>query len=206
MRIAALLTLATLVVAAPGRASTFVEALSGLEKRLVTVDRPGLPIAANEPRNVDKRELLPRAPDEEERPFRLFRDLQVRRSGSAAHIVGAGLPVDIVSGVLPGTLLATRLGVEARGLGLYGIAGGGTFTAFHHVIPRRDVDPLQVETRSVPFGFLGLGAELRFYRAVSVAGEINWGRVLVGHADDRVVEPAADEAVQSAALALRIVY
>ncbi len=197
--------LAALVVATPARASFVDEALQGLERRLVTVDRPGVPVAVNEPRNVDKRELLPRGPGEE-RPFRLFRDLQVRRSGSAAHIVGAGVPVDIVSGVLPGTLLAMRVGGEARGLGLYAIAGGGTFTAFQHILPRRDVDPLQVETRSVPYGFLGLGAELGLYRALFVAGEINWGSALVGRSPDRVVTPAADETVRSAALALRVVY
>lgn len=200
---------ALIVVAIPARASAdhfFDEAVVDLQKKLVTVDRPGLPMPANDPRNTAKQELLGRAPGEAQRPIRLFRDLQVRRSGSAAHIVGAGLPVDVVSGVLPGTLLAMRVGAESRGIGLYSIAGGGTFTAFQHVIPRRDVDPLQVETRSVPFVFLGLGSDLRLYRALTVAGEINWGNVLVGRTSDRVVAPASDETVRSGALALRVDY
>jgi hypothetical protein len=202
--------LAALIVAAiPARASAdtfFDEAVVDLQKKLISVDRPGLPMPLNAPRNVDKHEILPRDVGEEERPFRLFRDLQVRRSGSAAHIVGTGMPVDVVSGVLPGTLLAMRVGAESHGFGLYSIAGGGTFTAFQHVIPRRDIDPMQVETRSVPFAFFGLGSEVRLYRAVVIAGEMNWGNVIIGRSTDRVVAPAADETVRSAALALRVDY
>lgn len=198
---------ASVLAVRPASASTFFEeTLEGLEQRLIAVPRPGLPIPANAPRVVDRREILPAEPGERERRFHLFRDLQVRRSGAASHLVGSGSPVDYVSGVLPGTLLAMRVGGEGGGLGVYGILGAGTFTTYRHAIPQRDADPLQVETASTPFAFLGFGAEVRLYRALMLAGEMSWGSVIARSDGQRVVLPVPGDTVRTAALALRVVY
>lgn len=176
-----------------------------IQRKLLSVDRPGLPLPNNQPRLTDRSELLAPLPNEERR-FRLFQDLQVRRGGSASQVVGSGLPVDMVSGVLPGTLLAMRVGGETDRFGAYFILGGGTFTTYRHAIPRRDVDPVLVDTRSTPFGFAGFGAELRIYRAMMLAGEVNWGNILDHRDGERLMAPDPGDTVRSAALALRVDY
>lgn len=196
---------ATLAVA-PARASTvFDDTIQDVQSRLLNSYRPGMPIPINSPRTIDKVEYRARPPADEY-GLRFFRDLQVRRSGSASYVVGNGLPVDAVTGSLPGTLLAVRFGAGLRGLGVYGVLGGGTFTTYRHLIPQRDFEPVQVATESSPFAFFGLGLELHLYRAVVFAAEANWGNVITTHGPDRVLAPAPTDTVRSAVAALRFQY
>jgi hypothetical protein len=205
-RALALVIAITAMTTARAQASGFDETMQDVQRQLLSVDRPGLPLPNNEPRLSDRREILAREPGEPERRLRLFRDLQVRRGSTAAQLMGSGLPVDVVSGVLPGTLMAMRVGGEARGVGGYFIFGGGSFTTYRHTIPRRDVDPLLVDTRSMAFGFLGFGTELRLYRELVLAGEVNWGNILDQRDADRIIAPGPGNTVRSAAIALRVDY
>jgi hypothetical protein len=197
---------ATMLIVAPARASTLLDdAVADVESRLLSSYRPGMPMPVNSPRTIDKVEYRARPPADEY-GLRFFRDLQVRRSGSASYFIGDGLPVDAVTGSLPGTLLAVRFGAGLRSLGIYGVLGAGTFTTYRHLIPRRDFEPVQVATESSPFAFVGVGFELHLYREVVVAAEANWGTVIASHGPDRVLTPAPAETVSSAVGALRVRY
>lgn len=200
------LVAATAVVVAPVRASTvFDDTLQDVQTRLLNTHRPGMPLPVNSPRTIDKVEYRARPPADEY-GLRFFRDLQVRRSGSASYVVGSGLPVDAVTGSLPGTLLAVRFGAGLRGLGVYGVLGGGTFTTYRHLIPKRELEPVQVATESSPFAFFGFGLELRLYRSVVFAAEASWGNVIASHGPERVLAPAPTDTVRSAVAALRFQY
>jgi len=194
-----------LAVAAPARASTFDDTLIDMQARLMSVNRPGLPMPVNAPRTIDKAEFRARPPADQY-GLRFFRDLQVRRSGSASYVVGEGLPVDSVTGSLPGTLLAVRFGAALRRFGAYGVLGGGTFTTYRHLIPRRDFEPVQVSAQSSPFAFFGIGLELHLYRSAVLAAEANWGNVIASHSSDVILAPAPTETVRSAVAALRFNY
>jgi hypothetical protein len=196
---------ASLLVVAPARASTFDDTVADLQMRLLSVHRPGMPLPVNSPRTIDKSEFRPRPPADEY-GLRFFRDLQIRRSGSASYLVGNGLPVDAVTGSLPGTLLAVRFGAELRKLGIYGVLGGGSFTTFRHLIPRRDFEPVQVATESAPFAFFGIGLEFRLYRSAVLAAETNWGNVIATHSSERVLAPGPTDTVRSTVAALRFTY
>jgi hypothetical protein len=111
-----------------------------------------------------------------------------------------------VTGVLPGTLVATRLGLEGRFLGLYGVFGAGTFTTYRHIMPRRAAEPIGVMTGSTPFGFFGFGAELHLYGAIALAGEVNWGGLFARNPDNQIMAPAPTETISTAVAALRIAY
>ena len=202
---AAVIAMASALVVAPARASTFDEAMQDLQGRLLSTNRPGLPMPINSPRTIDKVEVTARPPADEY-GLRFFRDLQVRRSGSALYVVGNGLPVDAVSGSLPGTLLAMRFGAALRRLGVYGVLGGGTFTTYRHLIPRRDFEPVQVATESSPFAFFGVGLELHLYRSAVLATEANWGNVIASQSTDRILAPGPRDTVASAVAALRFEY
>lgn len=183
--------------------SVFTEVIEDVEDRLVNTRRPGMPEMIGPPRTaVVRRDVLTRIDD---RPLRFLRGVQVRRSGGADQVLGPALPVDLVSGVLAGTLLAFRVGLEGGLIGAYGIAGGGTFTTFHHGAGRRD-DPIVITTRSSPYGFVGLGAELRVHRTLLVAAELDWGRLATGSAEERLMAPAPTETVRTAVFALRVDY
>jgi hypothetical protein len=207
MRRGALALIATTAVMVPSRAraSFFEETMQEVQRKLNSVDRPGMPLPNNEPRLTDRKELLAPPPGEERR-FRLFQDLQVRRGGTASQVLGSGLPIDMVSGVLPGTLVGVRIGGETDHGAAYFIAGGGTFTTYRHAIPSRDVDPIIVDTRNTPFAFLGVGAELHLYRALYIAGEVNWGNILDRRDGQRIMAPDPRDTVRSTAVTLRINY
>lgn len=196
----------TFSVPARARASFFEESMQEIQRKLTSVDRPGLALPNNEPRQGTRSEILPAAAGEEERRLRLFQDLQVRRGGAAAQVVGSGLPIDMVSGVLPGTLLAMRVGGQTKSVGGYLIFGGGTFTTYRHAIPRRDVDPVIVNTHATPFGFIGIGTELHLYRGVLLGGEVNMGNILDRNGGERLIAPDPSDRVRSAAVTLRVDY
>lgn len=195
----------SLLAALPARASTFDDYVQDLQARLTSTHRPGMPMPVNAPRTIDKAEFRARPPADEY-GLRFFRDLQVRRSGSASYLVGAGLPVDAVSGSLPGTLLGVRFGAALRSFGAYGVLGGGSFTTYRHLIPRTDYEPMQVATQSSPFAFFGIGLELRLYRSAVLAAEANWGNVIASRSSDVVLAPAPTDTVRSAVAALRFNY
>lgn len=174
------------------------EVVEDVEERLVHSVHPG-----ESPRpQVTRRDVITRIDD---RPLHFFRGVQVRHGASADHVLGPASPVDRVSGVLPGTLLAFRVGAEGGLLGAYTIAGAGTFTAYRHGTPRGDGEPIQVTTRSVPYGFVGVGAQLRLHRTALFAAEVDWGRIAVGRSD-RVLSPDPTDVVRTAVFALLFEY
>lgn len=188
-----------------GGSRVLVDAVEEIERRFVRSDRPGVRGVGLPPPGpaVVRRDLVTRLDD---RTLRLFHGLQLRRSGAADHVIGPGLPVDLVTGVLPGRLLAFRLGAALGPVGAYGIVGGGTFTSYRHHAPQSDADPMLVTTGSSGFGFVGLGAELRLHRAVVVAAEVDWGRVAERRDHGRLVAPDPAETVSTAVCAVRIDY
>lgn len=126
-------------------------------------------------------------------PMELFHGLFVRQGTSMLSV-----------GLLPGKLLGWRLGAETHGITAYTVVGGGSFTAFRHEHGGREADPASITTRSMPYGFVGLGAELRLHRTVFAAAELDWGRLATG--DRRVLAPDPGELVSTAVFALRIAY
>jgi hypothetical protein len=191
---------------ASGAPSGFSEVVSDVvddvEDRMIRTVRPGY-----DPRALRggpaRRDIITHF---EDRPLHFFRGLQVRRSGMADYVLGPALPVDLVSGVMPGTLLAFRLGAEAGSLGGYAIAGGGTFTAFEHGLPGRDSAFVSVSTRSAPKPTKPYGAELRMFRAILLAAELDWGRLAIGRDGATVTVPDPTETVRTAVFALRVEY
>lgn len=176
----------------------FSEVVEDVEERLMHIRRPGEP----ELRPLTRRDVITRIDD---RPLHFFRGVQVRHGASADRVLGPASPVDRVSGVLPGTLLAFRVGAEGGLLGGYTIGGAGTFTAYQHGTPHGDGEPIQVTTRSVPYGFVGVGAQLRLHRTALFAAEIDWGRIAVGRGD-RVLSPDPTDVVRTAVFALLFEY
>lgn len=122
----------------------------------------------------------------EERPLSWFPGIQLRRGASADQVLGPSLPVDRVNGVLPGTILAMRLGLTGAVLGGYGICGGGTFTVYRET-------ERGVLAASSAYGFVGVGAKLQLHRTTLLAAELDWGQLSIG-------------LVQTAVVAMRIAY
>jgi hypothetical protein len=135
--------------------------------------------------------------------LRAIRGVQVRRQWSCTRLVGDGLPVDAVTGTLPGALVAARLGLAARGLGAYALFGGGTFTVYEHAPAGARID---ATASSRPLGFLGLGGEVRLMRSVLLAGEVSYGRLLFVDASEVPVAPDPTRSVRTAVAALRFEY
>ncbi|MBI2393134.1 MAG: hypothetical protein HYV09_26350 [Deltaproteobacteria bacterium] len=196
-----------------GGSRVLVDAVEDFEQRFVHADRPGVrgieqPLARPSGRlpSTVRRDVFTRLDDH---TLRLFHGLQVRRSGAADHVIGPGLPVDLVTGVLPGRLLALRLGAALGAVGAYAIVGGGTFTSYRHRAPQGDAEATVVTTGSSGFGFVGVGAEVRLPPSVGalvLAAEFDWGRVAERRGNGRLVAPDPAETVSTAVCALRVEY
>lgn len=150
---------------------------------------------------LDLRQRLVRAPIEGLRssdPGGLFHGLYGRQTASP-----------LVGSALPAYLLGYRLGLERgsldgpTGYTGYVVAGGGTFTVVGLRAGGSESAVAVMTTRSLPYGFVGIGAEVRLRRAVSLGAEADLGR-LATFGDDRA--SPSGSVVGAAALALRVAY
>jgi hypothetical protein len=136
----------------------------------------------------------------------VFSAMQLRTTGSSTLVSGESLPVDSQMGMLCGSLLAWRLGAQYRGLGAYGIVGGGTWTVYRHRVPTTGAGLLQVDSVRAGYGFVGVGGEWQLYRSLVLAAEVDLGGLALQSEDDVVMAPSPTRTVRSAVAGLRFTY
>jgi hypothetical protein len=132
--------------------------------------------------------------------------MQLRTTASSTLVSGESLPVDSQMGMLCGSLLAWRLGAHYRGLGAYGIVGGGTWTVFRHRLPTTGSGLVQVDTMRAGYGFVGVGGEWQLYKSIVLAAEVDLGGLALQSEDDVVMAPSPARTVRSAVAGLRFTY
>lgn len=135
-----------------------------------------------------------------------FSSMQLRTTGSSTLVSGESLPVDSQMGMLCGSLLAWRVGARYKGVGAYGIVGGGTWTVYRHRLPTSGADLVQVDSVRAGYGFVGLGGEWQLYRSLVLAAEVDLGGLALQSEDDVVMAPSPTRTVRSAVAGLRFTY